>query len=172
MRHKLAAPLAEFEFRTAHIGDVPALARLAAVSFPTPWSRDMIASSLMAPGACAVCAMRSQSTDCGGALIWRAVADEAEIQFLAVVPQWRRHGLASSLLARGLTALDRAGIAKVYLEVAQSNHAAQKLYNSAGFATVGQRENYYDHGREVRENALIMRRNFPLTAGPCDRAGL
>ncbi len=172
-----------FEFRAASLFDVPALAELAAASFKVPWSGEMIASSLAAKGSAGLCAIykpsvveetatKSHGGQAGsmtgalkGALIGRVMADEAEILFLAVAPEFRRRNLGRELLQRQLSRFDAAQIGKVYLEVAQSNEAARRLYQQNGFETVGVRPNYYSAGRDVPENALIMMRRGRFATG-------
>ena len=46
----------------------------------------------------------------------------------------------------------------MFLEVRESNVAAQSLYQSAGFQQVSRRRRYYE---EPVEDALVMRCNFP-----------
>jgi ribosomal-protein-alanine N-acetyltransferase len=45
------------------------------------------------------------------------------------------------------------------LEVGVTNAAAQALYGTAGFVTVGRRKNYYK-GPNGTEDALLMRREI------------
>jgi ribosomal-protein-alanine N-acetyltransferase len=74
---------------------------------------------------------------------------EGEILNLAVAPEWRRKGVARKLLE---------GVRKrypgdLYLEVRESNQAAQKFYQSIGFQAVGRREGYYEFPPEA---AIVM----------------
>ena len=48
----------------------------------------------------------------------------------------------------------RRGVEEVFLEVRESNHAAQALYLRHGFRPVGQRPHYY---RNPLEDALVLR---------------
>ena len=75
---------------------------------------------------------------------------EREILNLAVAPGLRRQGIASLLLKHEL---ERP--ATHFLEVRQSNTAAQALYQKFGFKSVGTRRNYYSH---PRESAIVMKR--------------
>ena len=86
-----------------------------------------------------------------GFLLTRQTAPgEREILNMAVHPTWRRKGVAKELLGRVLN-----GTAdEWFLEVRESNLAAQNLYKSLGFSPVGRRENYYDH---PRESGIVMR---------------
>ena len=98
--------------------------------------------------------------DGDGALLgWagvRVVADEAEILTVGVVPAARRRGIAPR--AAGGPARRRGrgrGARDVYLEVRIDNDAARSLYASEGFAELGVRRGYYDHGRV---DAVVMHR--------------
>jgi ribosomal-protein-alanine N-acetyltransferase len=83
-----------------------------------------------------------------GFLVWRYTApDEIEILNLAVDPVCRRMGVANALLA----ALPRA---TVFLEVRESNGAAQAFYLHARFEAVGVRPGYY---KNPEEGAIVMR---------------
>jgi ribosomal-protein-alanine N-acetyltransferase len=84
-------------------------------------------------------------------LFWREVdPGEREIFYLATQPAFRRRGIAVALVRRFLTNWTGA----VFLEVRESNHAARKLYQLAGFQEVGRREAYYE---SPPETAIVMK---------------
>ena len=89
-----------------------------------------------------------------GYLIAREAGGSGEILNLAVDPPWRRSGIARTLLDSGVAALRRRGAEEIFLEVRESNLAAQTLYLAAGFRPVGQRSRYY---RNPPEDALVLR---------------
>jgi ribosomal-protein-alanine N-acetyltransferase len=93
-----------------------------------------------------------------GFLIGRAVADEWEIENIAVLPDARRRGLASRLLNEFLALVESKTGASVYLELRESNRAAHGLYQKWGFSEAGRRKNYY---QEPQEDALILKISFP-----------
>lgn len=68
----------------------------------------------------------------------------------------RQQGVGRYLLNEILNVLDLSGIKAVFLEVRRSNLAAITLYERAGFATIGMRNDYYETA-EGREDALLMR---------------
>jgi ribosomal protein S18 acetylase RimI-like enzyme len=71
-----------------------------------------------------------------GFVVTRAVAaDEREILNLAVVPDFRRKGVARALLDSTLRAF-RGGVS---LEVRESNGVAQEFYKSLGFKVLSKR---------------------------------
>jgi [ribosomal protein S18]-alanine N-acetyltransferase len=79
------------------------------------------------------------------------VAEEAEILTLGVDPNLRRRGAGKALLD-GLLALE---IKTLFLEVANSNEDAIKLYQQANFVQVGLRKAYY---AATGDDALVLRR--------------
>ena len=89
----------------------------------------------------------------GAIALFRAVADEAELLTIAVLPEVRRRGLGRTLLQDGMRDAARRGAARMFLEVAAANARAVALYERAGFHAVGRRAGYYGPGRD----ALVMR---------------
>jgi len=83
----------------------------------------------------------------------QSVADEAELQNLAVDPEHQRHGLGHALLDGVRCRLRAAGTKRVYVEVRPSNEPALALYQSSGYAVVGRRQDYYP---SPREDALVL----------------
>ncbi len=136
-------------------GDAEEAAALHARCFDDPWSAKTLAAGLSAHGAIGL-AMRKV----GGGLIAFALAqhafDEADIQTLAVDPDYRRQGIAGDLLARLLARLDEAGVRRAFLEVAEDNPAGLALYSRAGFSEIGRRRGYYSAGRSKPIDAILM----------------
>jgi ribosomal-protein-alanine N-acetyltransferase len=90
-----------------------------------------------------------------GLLVARVAADEMEILNLAVDPRWRRRGAGTALVEAALDHGLRAGAARVFLEVRESNGVARRFYQRQGFAVTGRRVRYY---HQPEEDALIMAR--------------
>jgi ribosomal-protein-alanine acetyltransferase len=86
-----------------------------------------------------------------GFLVSRIVAPgECEILNVAVAPEWRRRGVAKTLISgRKLLVC-----ANVYLEVRASNEIAQKFYKSLGFQEVARRSRYYS---DPPDTAIVMK---------------
>ena len=78
--------------------------------------------------------------------------DEAHVTNIAVAPEFRRHGIARSLLHALATEAVRRGMNSLTLEVRVGNEAAQGLYREFGFAPAGVRQRYYENS----EDALVM----------------
>jgi ribosomal-protein-alanine N-acetyltransferase len=91
------------------------------------------------------------------AVIWlNVLGDEAEIIDFRVDTSLRQQGVGRFLLRETLKTLNVSGVKSVFLEVRGSNVAAITLYEHAGFATIGRREDYYPTS-QGREDALVMR---------------
>lgn len=92
----------------------------------------------------------------GYLLAWR-LADELEIHDVATAPSARRRGVGRALV-EATVALARCHggsppTSAIFLEVRRGNEAAIRLYEGAGFQTVGERRGYYENG----DDALLMR---------------
>jgi ribosomal-protein-alanine N-acetyltransferase len=86
---------------------------------------------------------------------WR-VLDELHINNLAVLPEFRREGIASALLTRVLQEGAGLGARRATLEVRRSNEPARLLYERFGFSIAGVRHGYYSN---PIEDALILWRD-------------
>jgi [ribosomal protein S18]-alanine N-acetyltransferase len=90
-----------------------------------------------------------------GLVVFRIIADEAEILNLAVEPRRRRRGIASRLIEDAFATCKAAGIKTIFLEVRESNQAARNLYARIGFTENARRPRYY---RRPSEDALVLKR--------------
>lgn len=88
--------------------------------------------------------------------ISQVVLDEATLFNIAVDPDFQHQGLGKRLLSELILQLQKRGIATLWLEVRESNQAAQKLYDSLGFNEVTVRKNYYPTPEGGKENAVVM----------------
>ena len=154
-------------------GDLEQAARLDALSFVRPWPPPAFARELDNPRA--HCWVTEARTDGGlefpalatpplppltippgepavvAILVYWLVLDEAHIATLAVHPTLRRRGLGRQILLRALSEALAAGARTSYLEVRESNTAAQELYRDLGFEVTGRRPRYYG-----TEDAILM----------------
>jgi ribosomal-protein-alanine N-acetyltransferase len=140
------------ELRRLEAGDLDAVEEIERASYPTPWSRAMFAAELQKPSSLAIGAYHGTGELVGYAIVSRYV-DAWHVMNIAVVPEFRRRGIARSLLERlfEVTAADpRRGYT---LEVRVSNADAIRLYERLGFEARGLRRGYYT---DNREDALIM----------------
>ena len=139
--------------RPAAEGDLPSIVAIEKASFSDPWTLASFRSMLALPQVMATVA-EEEGVVVGYTVAW-VVGDEAELANLAVAPARRGTGIGARLLDSLLGALDARGGATIYLEVRDSNEAAQALYRSRGFTSAGRRKGYY---RLPSEDAVVMRR--------------
>ncbi len=169
-----------YMIRPMEPGDVPTVAAIDELSFPTPWVASSYFYELRHPKQSQYYVLLKPSAAPGYASdqagrrwirwlwrIWgrlepsrvigyvgfRFNSDEAHISTIAVLPDWRGRGLGELLL---LTALEQAyqlGVYSVSLEVRPSNQVAQRLYRKYGFRFTGVHPGYYRDG----EDAWLMR---------------
>lgn len=78
-----------------------------------------------------------------GYIIVRVFLDEAEILRLGVKKERQGLGFGRVLLSYVLDELKKEGIKKCFLEVAEDNMRAQKLYEAFGFSRIGKRKGYF-----------------------------
>lgn len=83
----------------------------------------------------------------------------ADIQTIAVVPEFEGRGIGSAILTELIEEARRRGATEVLLEVRADNPRAQALYVRFGFEQIHVRRRYYRDGTD----ALIMR--LTLTEG-------
>ena len=82
--------------------------------------------------------------------------DVADLHNIAVVPTYRRHGIASALLDQLEEWAIAKGVTALMLEIREGNAEAQALYEKRGYRVISRRDNYY--GPKI--HALIMRREL------------
>lgn len=113
------------------------LANLHQKCFPhKPWSADDFAD--LKKSGCEIIASQN------GFIVWRAVADEAELITIGVAPDARRTGIAAAMIGIMEGELKKSGVKSVFLEVAENNTPARKLYEQNGYVQIGVRPKYYD----------------------------
>jgi [ribosomal protein S18]-alanine N-acetyltransferase len=138
--------------------DAARLAQIHAASFHRGWGEGEF-ESMLAERNTLVHRLRS-GRRIAGFIVSRIGADEAEILSVALDPQHRGRGLSRDLLLTHLGHLAGRGVRTVFLEVEENNQPARRLYQRAGFASVGRRERYYQQPGGEQLNALLMRRDL------------
>jgi len=141
-----------YRIRPAVPADAKSMLELERRAFTDPWSEASFHEALASAWTFGLVAETGRGV--AGYFIGREVAGTGEVLNLAVVPEFRRRGVAGALLEAGLAAFGRRKVHEVLLEVRESNLPAQALYLGRGFRAVGQRASYY---RNPREDALVLR---------------
>ena len=138
--------------RRMTVEDVPAVVRLDQLAFTLPWTERSFHFEVTSNPA-----SRCWVAEHGGVIIGVVVAwllvDEVHIATIATHPDFRRQGVAQALLAHVLKLGAEEGAVSSFLEVRESNFAAQALYRKFGYEQTGRRPRYYkDNG----EDAILM----------------
>jgi [ribosomal protein S18]-alanine N-acetyltransferase len=152
-------PLASVVWRPLVSSDIAYVAVLEAHIHAAPWTSENFREALAAGYSARVGEREGRIVAYGVLMLGPG---EAQLLNLSVVPDARRDGLGSELLAQFLADARRLGAEQVFLEVRESNGPAIALYERSGFESVARRESYYPPGRAggAREDALVMRRSL------------
>ncbi|WP_192499184.1 GNAT family N-acetyltransferase [Skermanella pratensis] len=132
--------------KPAGLADCEVLGCLHSACFPEdPWSGAAIGRLLATPG------MFSFLADVGepgeprpvGFVLARVAAGEGEIITIGIEPAARRAGAGGALLDAAAGAARDCGAESLFLEVAEDNNPALRLYRRRKFLEIGRRPNYY-----------------------------
>lgn len=151
--------MTEARIEAADTRHAETLAALHAACLEEAWPAADIGALLRQPGVFAALAVDSAPV---GFMLWRVAADEAEILSLGVLPSARRHGIATALLEAATVSLLAAGVASLFLEVAEDNQAALAFYRIHGFGEAGRRSRYYRRAGGREADALVLKLTFPV----------
>jgi len=81
----------------------------------------------------------------------------AYLHTLEVLPEHRKQGIATALLAQAEDSARKAGAAIVWLHVEEGNLTAIRRYEAQGFAACGREEDYYPD----KKSALVYLKRLP-----------
>ena len=147
--------------RRLQMRDLNAIERIERASYPTPWSRSMFASELAKPSSICLGAFDEGTDVLVGYLVISRYVDAWHVMNVAVAPDHRRRGIATTLLEKLFELTAGRGRRGYTLEVRVSNKDAIALYERLGFKPRGVRRGYYT---DNREDALIMWRDPEVEA--------
>jgi ribosomal-protein-alanine N-acetyltransferase len=127
------------------------------------WDAQAITDVMAMPGAAGRIAVDSTLGDHRplGFSLLLLVANDAELLTVAVAPAVRRHRVGMALVEDFLDIGTDAGAANAFLEVAEDNVPAQRLYARLGFRQEGVRRDYYRRAGNKRVAAHLLRRHLP-----------
>jgi len=123
-------------------------------AYPYYWSRGIFCDCMRVGYLCQV--LELDGLIVGYSVMSKGV-DEAHLLNLCVDPDMQGQGLGQLMLDSLIESAKRMHSEMLLLEVRPSNTAAIRLYDKAGFNSVGNRNNYYPDG-DGREDALILAR--------------
>ena len=142
---------------TMNASHVAQIAELEKICFSDPWSEKSINSELNNELAIWLTAIVGERV--AGYIGSQTVIDETDMMNVAVHPDFRRRGIAETLVNELVQHLKVRGSHCLTLEVRASNTPAIALYEKLGFTDIGRRKNYY---RNPREDALILRKEWEI----------
>lgn len=132
--------------------DVWEVAQLESHSYEFPWTENIFLDCLGVGYCCWVYRLKKRIVGYG---IMSVAVGEAHILNICVESELRGQGLGHRMLERLLNLARKHQADTAFLEVRESNLAAQYLYQSLGFNEVGLRRGYYPAGKG-RENAILL----------------
>lgn len=140
------------------------VAALHASCFEDSWNAYTVGQVMRMPGAFGVLALISRPGGGPDVPVGFAMAsgahDERELLSIGVLRDYRRAGIGRELVSSVIDQATASGAARLFLEVAEDNLAAQNLYRAYGFLPVGRRPGYYRRKAGPPVAALTLRRNL------------
>ena len=144
------------EYRTEDTGQfAEAIAEAEKRRFSEPWSLGAVKDFLSYPYNHAVVSLTDSVFS--GYITYTFLAGEIQIANVAVLPEFRRKGIADGLLDALFTWVEKHEAERAGLEVRASNVPARALYEKNGFVVVGTRRNFY---KNPTEDAVLYDRYF------------
>ena len=134
--------------RLATPADVEAIMAIEAPVFGhEAWSSDAMARDVGDPN-CVYFVAEAAETDITTVIAYAGLlcppgSGEADVQTIAVNPEYRSHGLGRQLMLLLLEQAAERRAKNIFLEVRADNERAIALYESLGFAEIGIRPGYY-----------------------------
>ncbi len=145
----------KFIIRKMTLEDIPAVLDLDHRSFSLPWPERSFRFEITENSASRCWVADLDGKVVGMIVVW-LIVDEAHVATIAAHPDFRRQGIAKSLLAYALLHLIEEGARSSFLEVRESNRAAQEMYRKFGYEETGRRRRYYS---DNDEDAILMNLN-------------
>jgi ribosomal-protein-alanine N-acetyltransferase len=134
------------------VEDVSAVVDLDQKSFSLPWPERSFRFELTDNPASRCWVADLDGKIVGMIVVW-LIVDEAHVATLATHPEHRRQGIGKRLLAHALLHMIEEGALSSFLEVRESNIAAQNMYSKFGYEVLDRRRRYY---RDNDEDAILM----------------
>lgn len=147
--HDAPGGLIEFEIKSLTVADIPAIIRIAKVSFEKVWTREEFEYFILhSSGFCFGIFFQGVLISY---LLSLLVLGEVDVVSIAVIPEKRRQRFGEVFLE---FLWESPEIRRIFLEVEADNIPALALYKKAGFEQYGLRRKYY----EGKKDAILMKR--------------
>lgn len=134
--------------------DCFAVSEIEKLCFSDPWTEEMVIGSFSDDY------FLGYVAEAEGKIIGYAglsvIFDTADVLLIAVREEYRRQGVAKTLLSRSLAEAKESGAERAMLEVDVKNAAAIGCYLGFGFEKIAERKNYYGAGKD----AFIMEKRL------------
>src|ERR1041385_3367151 len=138
--------------RKMTLEDIPAVVELDQRSFSLPWPERPFRFEITENPASHCWVAEADGKVVGMIVVW-LIVDEAHVATIATHPDFRRQGIGKNLLGYALRDLIGKGARSSFLEVRESNVAAQDMYRQFGYKESGRRRRYY---KDNDEDAILM----------------
>lgn len=138
--------------RKMTLQDVPAVSALDQMSFTLPWPERSFRFEV-SDNPAARCWVADVEGRVVGMIVGWLLVDELHVATIATHPDFRRQGIARKLLSQALLYAMNEGAESSFLEVRESNLAAQDMYRKFGYEAMGRRRRYY---KDNDEDAILM----------------
>jgi ribosomal-protein-alanine N-acetyltransferase len=141
--------------KIADSGDAASLTAVEEACFSRPLNETQISSLLRGENTVFLAVWEGERIV--GSVWLQTVLDEGYIGNVAVLPAFRRQGIADALLSALDDLAEERGLRFLTLEVRAGNHPARCLYEKHGYLPAGFRPGYYS---APKEDAVLMTKEF------------
>ena len=141
--------------KIADAGDAAALTAVEEACFSRPLNETQISSLLRGENTVFLAVWEGERIV--GSVWLQTVLDEGYIGNVAVLPAFRRQGIADALLSALDDLAEERGLRFLTLEVRAGNRPARCLYEKHGYLPAGFRPGYYS---APKEDAVLMTKEF------------
>jgi ribosomal-protein-alanine N-acetyltransferase len=137
--------------------DLKSLVEIEKACFAVPWEEDLIAADLDGRGNSVYLKASFKDIIVGYGVLGQN-GNLAHLMNIAVLPAYRRHGVALQIMAAFDVLAGEWLCKRMYLEVRASNTGARTFYAAIGFVYSSRIKGYYSDG----EDALMLIARIPL----------
>ena len=142
-----------FSLRPVSEDDLSLLAKIDALNSPEAWTLQHFKEELKKAYSKTI-VLTDDETDSivAGFITYWVQVEGVSLLNISVHPDWKNLGFGKRLLGAMINEAVRDDIAKIALEVRESNVGAIRLYERAGFKKTHERKNFYQNG----ETGIVM----------------
>ena len=138
--------------RRMTLDDLPTVVELDKISFSLPWPEKSFRFEIT-DNLASRCWVAEIDGRVVAMLVGWLLVDDIHIATIATHPDFRRQGIGRQLLSHALSRALDEGARSSFLEVRESNLAAQEMYRQFGYEPTGRRKRYY---KDNDEDAILM----------------